>query len=62
MVPDAYLAEPESGDIIDVVGWVGEAFGMPDTFNPEPSIQPAPASTLAPSLPHVDVARYRSAD
>jgi hypothetical protein len=62
MVPDAYLAEPESGDIIDVVGWVGEAFGMPDTFNPEPTIQPAPASTLAPSLPHVDVARYRSAD
>jgi hypothetical protein len=61
MVPEAFLAGPADGDIIDVVGWVGEAFRMPEESSPAPDGQATPAGDSAGSLPHVDVAAYRPA-
>jgi hypothetical protein len=61
MVPEAFLAGPADGEIIDVVGWVGEAFGMPEESSPAPGAQATPGATPFGSLPHVDVAAYRSA-
>jgi hypothetical protein len=61
MVPEAFLAGPGDGDIIDVVGWVGEAFGMPEESSPAPGAQATPSGPPSGSLPHVDVAAYRPA-
>ena len=62
MIPDAFLVGPQNGDIIDVVGWVGERFAMPGDSGSSPAIQPSPGSSLPGSLPHVDVAAYRPAN
>ena len=62
MIPEAFLAGPQNGDIIDVVGWVGERFAMPGDSEPAPDIQPSPGYPLPGSLPHVDVAAYRPAN
>ena len=61
MIPDAYLFGPQNGDVIDVVGWVGEQFAMPADSEPSPDIRPSPAYPLPAFLPHVDVAMYRPA-
>ena len=62
MIPEVYLVGPQNGDIIDVVGWVGEQFGMPEDTEPPPVIQPSPAYALPAFLPHVDVVAYRTAN
>ena len=62
MIPEAFLAGPQNGDVIDVVGWVGEQFAMPGGSEPTPDIEPSPGYSLPGSLPHVDVARYRPAN
>jgi hypothetical protein len=62
MIPEVYLVGPQNGDIIDVVGWVGEQFGMPEDTEPPLVAQPSPAYALPAFLPHVDVVAYRPAD
>ena len=61
MVPEAFLAGPQNGDIIDVVGWVGEGFAMPGDSEPAPDNQSTSGHSLPGSLPHVDVAAFRPA-
>jgi len=61
MVPKAFLSGPPDGEIIDVVGWVGEAFGMPEESSAAPGAHATPAGDPSGSLPHVDVAAYRAA-
>ena len=59
MIPEPYLVGPQNGDIIDLVGWVGEQFGMPEETEPSPNIQPSPGYDLPAFLPHVDVVAFR---